>query len=89
MQGRHKLQLLTIILLIFIAFAAWNTTDDSNTPWWAMWTVPIIFLSFWLLMDCLFINDKAFIFDHDYEVSRLLLLGVLAHHIEVASREQS
>mmetsp|Transcript_7703 Transcript_7703/g.11597 ORF Transcript_7703/g.11597 Transcript_7703/m.11597 type:complete len:81 (+) Transcript_7703:57-299(+) len=65
---RHKLLIFIIIALIFIAFAAWNTTDDSNTAWWAMWTVPVIFFSFWLLMDCMFeSDDKTFIFDHDYE----------------------
>ena len=75
MAGRHKLLVFLLILLTFIAFAAWNNGDDTNTPYWAMWTVPIIFLGLWLLMDLLFINDKAFIFDHDYEVREKRMYG--------------
>jgi hypothetical protein len=49
-----------------------------QTTVWAMWTIPVIFLSLWLLMDCLFIDDKAFIFDHDYEVCRALRCKLIA-----------
>lgn len=54
-------------MLSFIAFGAWHS-EDERTPFWAMWTVPIIFLFVWLLFDCMFVDDKAFVFDHDYEV---------------------
>lgn len=72
-QTKHKLLIFWIIMLSFIAFGAWHS-EDMETPFWAMWTVPIIFLFVWLLFDCIFVDDKAFIFDHDYEV-RLALCG--------------
>lgn len=64
---KHKLLISAIILLMFIAIGAWHSEDMLNA-WWAMWTVPIIFLGVWLLFDCIFADDKSFIFDHDYEV---------------------
>lgn len=67
-RTKHKLLIFWIIMLSFIAFGAWHS-EDLETPFWAMWTVPIIFLFIWLLFDCMFVDDKAFIFDHDYEVS--------------------
>lgn len=66
-QMKHKMLIFFIILLSFVAFGAWHS-EDMETAYWAMWTVPIIFLGVWLLFDCMFVNDKAFIFDHDYEV---------------------
>ena len=66
-QTKHKLLIFWIILLTFVAFGAWHS-EDMETAYWAMWTVPIIFLFIWLLFDCIFVDDKAFIFDHDYEV---------------------
>ncbi|CAB1117865.1 unnamed protein product [Ectocarpus sp. 6 AP-2014] len=65
-QTKHKLLIFWIIMLSFIAFGAWHS-EDMETPFWAMWTVPIIFLFVWLLFDCIFVDDKAFVFDHDYE----------------------
>ncbi|CAN0201716.1 unnamed protein product [Pylaiella littoralis] len=65
-QTKHKLLIFWIIMLSFIAFGAWHS-EDERTPFWAMWTVPIIFLFVWLLFDCMFVDDKAFVFDHDYE----------------------
>lgn len=70
-QTKHKLLIFWIIMLSFIAFGAWHS-EDLETPFWAMWTVPIIFLFIWLLFDCIFVDDKAFIFDHDYEVRWLV-----------------
>lgn len=64
---KHKMLIFWMIMLGFIAFGAWHS-EDMETAYWAMWTVPIIFLFVWLLFDCIFVNDKAFIFDHDYEV---------------------
>ncbi|CAN0111361.1 unnamed protein product [Discosporangium mesarthrocarpum] len=55
-----------IILLGFVAFGAWTSADGLDN-WWIMWTVPIIFLGVWLLFDCMFVDDKSFVFDHDYE----------------------
>lgn len=68
-QAKHKMLVFFIILLTFIAFGAWHS-EDMETAYWAMWTVPIIFLGVWLLFDCMFVDEKAFIFDHDYEVGR-------------------
>lgn len=64
---KHKMLIFWMIMLGFIAFGAWHS-EDMETAYWAMWTVPIIFLFVWLLFDCIFVDDKAFIFDHDYEV---------------------
>lgn len=64
---KHKMLIFFIILLSFVAFGAWHS-EDMETAYWAMWTVPIIFLGVWLLFDCMFVTEKAFIFDHDYEV---------------------
>lgn len=77
-QTKHKLLIFWIIMLSFIAFGAWHS-EDMETPYWAMWTVPIIFLFVWLLFDCIFVDDKAFVFDHDYEVSRRLLFTTTPH----------
>jgi hypothetical protein len=60
------------ITLIIASYCETLVQSNENTNLyisvWAMWTIPVIFLSLWLLMDCLFIDEKAFIFDHDYEV---------------------
>jgi hypothetical protein len=69
-----QLLIAVIVILIFIAFAAWNNFDDSIN-WWILWTVPIIFLASWLLVDCMFLDDRDFIFDHDYEVSCAQMLS--------------
>jgi hypothetical protein len=53
------------------------TNTNQYITVWAMWTIPVIFLSLWLLMDCLFIDEKAFIFDHDYEVCTRYAVRVL------------
>lgn len=65
---KHKILLFLIIALGYIAVAAWHSADEM-VAYWAMWTVPIIFLGIWLIFDCIFVDDKAFIFDHDYEVT--------------------
>lgn len=63
---KHKLLIFLMILLGFAAFGGWHSEDEVYA-YWAMWTVPIIFLGIWLLFDCIFVDDKSFIFDHDYE----------------------
>ncbi|CAM9272849.1 unnamed protein product, partial [Phaeothamnion confervicola] len=68
MPARQKLLVYLIVLLTFVAFAAWTSADGLN-PWWACWSVPIIFVSLWLVMDCMFLDDSQFLFDHDYEAS--------------------
>ena len=83
-QMKHKLLIFWIIMLSFIAFGAWHS-EDMETPFWAMWTVPIIFLFVWLLFDCIFVDDKAFVFDHDYEVSQRLLTTAIPRFSRVLS----
>ncbi|CAM9220168.1 unnamed protein product, partial [Sphacelaria rigidula] len=63
---KHRLLIFLMIMLGFFAFAGWHSEDEVYA-YWAMWTVPIIFLGVWLLFDCIFADDKSFIFDHDYE----------------------
>lgn len=67
---KHKILIFLMIMLGFFAFAGWHSADEL-VAYWAMWTVPIIFLGVWLLFDCIFADDKSFVFDHDYEVSSL------------------
>lgn len=76
---KHKMLIFWMIMLGFIAFGAWHS-EDMETAYWAMWTVPIIFLFVWLLFDCIFVNDKAFIFDHDYEVPGAAIAYNCAQH---------
>lgn len=64
---KHKILIFLIIMLGFFAVAGWYN-EDEEIAYWAMWTVPIIFLGIWLIFDCIFADEKSFIFDHDYQV---------------------
>ena len=58
---RQKLVIALLTLFTFIAFAA------SGSDTWISWTIPMIFLSFGLLMDCMFSQESSFVFDPDAE----------------------
>lgn len=57
MAFRHGLTVFLMLLFALCAFA--------SPTLWIQWTVVVIFLGLMLLVDLMFLDDSAFVFDPD------------------------
>ena len=54
-----------IALVAVITYLSYNPLDETNT--WISWAVTLIFLLFGYLIDMMFSDDLAFVFDPNPE----------------------
>jgi hypothetical protein len=63
MLYRQKLQVTLLLFLIFVAFASYHKGTGSTA--WLQWATIIVMLTFGLVFDLGFTDNKGFIFDPD------------------------
>ena len=63
MLFRQKLQATILLFLIFVAFASYHKGTGSTA--WLQWAAVIVMLTFGMVFDLGFTDNKGFIFDPD------------------------
>jgi len=65
MGFRHYFELVLLGLVSIITYLSYNPLDEDNT--WISWSVLLVFLSFGYLIDMMFSDSLAFVYDPNPE----------------------